>query len=385
MNTDRPNDLNLDGHAASTAFLKYIWSDLLLFFLVLFHLSMVQSEGLWNSIDSKGWKWIREQVNKSRNQGSDQRSLTRCCWRVVRLICSIAGHKLSTFYKDTVLQLLESIQNSHLKPGEDFYGPTMLTQLAIFFVILFTQANITTTLEENYIEGTYVIKLVGVLIVAYLDRISYVRGVRAWCSSVVFEREARDLYSYPSNVTISLTRVTAHSRITNILRFTHYYHRISLYEILYSYPSNITISLTRVTAHSRITNILRITHYYHRMLRNTQLALRTQVRRNILLKFTLHLVCLAMYSVWWDYELKTLTTSQQILTGLCLLYLFMSSLQICYGYPAISPFGIISGPNFFADYYNKKFEIYGWVYRIFYYMPLLPEVAGILDWACTST
>ena len=42
MNTDRPNDLNLDGHAASTAFLKYIWSDLLLFFLVLFHLSMVR-------------------------------------------------------------------------------------------------------------------------------------------------------------------------------------------------------------------------------------------------------------------------------------------------------------------------------------------------------
>ena len=181
-----------------------------------------------------------------------------------------------------MLQLLESIQNSHLKPGEDFYGPTMLTQLAIFFVILFTQANITTTLEENYIEGTYVIKLVGVLIVAYLDRISY-------------------------------------------------------------------------------------------------------VRRNILLKFTLHTVCLVMYTVWWDYELKTQSTSQQILTGLCLLYLFMSSLQVCYGYPAISPFGIISGPNFFADYYNKKFEIYGWVYRIFYYMPLLPEVAGILDWACTST
>ena len=45
MNTDRPNDLNLDGHAASTAFLKYIWSDLLLFFLVLFHLS----HGTWCS------------------------------------------------------------------------------------------------------------------------------------------------------------------------------------------------------------------------------------------------------------------------------------------------------------------------------------------------
>ena len=25
------------------------------------------------------------------------------------------------------------------------------------------------------------------------------------------------------------------------------------------------------------------------------------------------------------------------------------------------------------------------LYRIFYYTPLLPEVAGILDWACTST
>ena len=282
MNTDQPNDLNLDGHAASTAFLKYIWSDMLLFFLILFHLSMVQSEGLWNSIDSKGWKWIREQVNKSKSQESDTRSLTRCCWRVVRLICSIISHKLYTFYKDTVLQLLESIQNSHLKPGEDFFGPTILTQLAIFFVVLFTQANITTTLEENYIEGTYVIKIVGVLVVAYLDRISY-------------------------------------------------------------------------------------------------------VRRNILLKFTLHVVCLVMYTVWWNYELQNLSTSQQILTGLCLLYLFLSSLQVCYGYPAISPFGIISGPNFFADYYNKKFEIYGWVYRIFYYMPLLPEVAGILDWACTST
>ena len=174
--------------------------------------------------------------------------------------------------------------------------------------------------------------------------------LRTWCSSVVFERGVRTRSARSLFISLKCHYIThsCHCTLKN-----------------YEYP--------------------RITHYYHRMLRNTQLALRTQVRRNILLKFTLHLVCLAMYSVWWDHELKTLTTSQQILTGLCLLYLFMSSLQICYGYPAISPFGIISGPNFFADYYNKKFEIYGWVYRIFYYMPLLPEVAGILDWACTST
>ena len=48
---------------------------------------------------------------------------------------------------------------------------------------------------------------------------------------VVFEREARELQSYPSNVpsnvTVSLTRVTAHSRITNILRITYYYHLLS--------------------------------------------------------------------------------------------------------------------------------------------------------------
>ena len=43
---------------------------------------------------------------------------------------------------------------------------------------------------------------------------------------VVFEREARELQLYPSNITVSLTRVTAHSRITNILRMTHYYHRM---------------------------------------------------------------------------------------------------------------------------------------------------------------
>ena len=222
--------------------------------------------------------------------------------------------------------------------------------------------------------------------------------LRTWCSSVVFERGVRAWCSNAKReIFIHIPQMSLYHSLVSLHTLKNYEYPsfysllssnftiIECYEILYSYPSNITISLTRVTAHSRITNILRITHYYHRMLRNTQLALRTQVRRNILLKFTLHLVCLAMYSVWWDYELKTLTTSQQILTGLCLLYLFMSSLQICYGYPAISPFGIISGPNFFADYYNKKFEIYGWVYRIFYYMPLLPEVAGILDWACTST
>ena len=43
---------------------------------------------------------------------------------------------------------------------------------------------------------------------------------------VVFEREARELQSYPSNIAVSLTRVTMHSRITNILRITHYYHRM---------------------------------------------------------------------------------------------------------------------------------------------------------------
>ena len=48
------------------------------------------------------------------------------------------------------------------------------------------------------------------------------RGVRAWCSSVVFEREARELQSYPSNITVSLIHVTAHSRITK--HMTHYYH-----------------------------------------------------------------------------------------------------------------------------------------------------------------
>ena len=41
-------------------------------------------------------------------------------------------------------------------------------------------------------------------------------------------RGALELYSYPSNITISLTRITAHSRITNVLRITHYYHRMSL-------------------------------------------------------------------------------------------------------------------------------------------------------------
>ena len=174
MSTEQPNDLNLDGHAGSTYFLEYIWSDLLLFFLIMFHLSMVQSEGLWNSIDAKGWKWIREKIHKS-HQGSDQRSLSRSCWRLLKLACVIVSHKIYNVYKDTVLQLKESIQSSHLKPGEDFYGPTVLTQLVIFFVVLFTQASITTTLEENYIEGTYVIKIVTVLVVAYLDRISYVR------------------------------------------------------------------------------------------------------------------------------------------------------------------------------------------------------------------
>ena len=45
-------------------------------------------------------------------------------------------------------------------------------------------------------------------------------GVGASISSyVVFEREARELLSYPSNITVSLTRVTAHSNIT--IRITY--------------------------------------------------------------------------------------------------------------------------------------------------------------------
>ena len=44
---------------------------------------------------------------------------------------------------------------------------------------------------------------------------------------VVFEREVREFHSCPLNI-ILLTRVTAHSKITNILRITHYYHRMSL-------------------------------------------------------------------------------------------------------------------------------------------------------------
>ena len=54
-------------------------------------------------------------------------------------------------------------------------------------------------------------------------------------------RGVRARYSYPLNITISLTHVTAHSRITNILRITQYYHRMSLLS------SNLTKYSTRAS------------------------------------------------------------------------------------------------------------------------------------------
>ena len=41
---------------------------------------------------------------------------------------------------------------------------------------------------------------------------------------VVFERSVRALIF--ENITVSLLHVTAHSRVTSILRITHYYHRM---------------------------------------------------------------------------------------------------------------------------------------------------------------
>eukprot|EP00939_MAST-03C_sp_MAST-3C-sp1_P000657 g657.t1 len=278
------NDMNLDGYFGSFAFIEYACADLILLFLILFHLNVVQSEGLWNSLDSKGWKFIRSQFDTGETGPNYHRHRTtaQVCWKICNIFVNIAVHKVYSFYKDTVLHLAESLRTTHLKPGEDFFGLTVLAQILIFFVVLFTQASLSTTLSTNYIEASYVIKIVVVLVVGYLDRIAY-------------------------------------------------------------------------------------------------------VRRTIALKFCLHVTCMVMYVIWWNAELHGGGNSRLTLAILSLAYLLVSALQICYGYPAISQFGVISGADISKNYYNKRTEIYGWTFRIYRFFPFLPEIATVLDWACTDT
>eukprot|EP00940_MAST-03C_sp_MAST-3C-sp2_P002253 g2253.t1 len=274
------NDINLD--VGQWTFLVSAISDLVLMFLLLFHLNIVQTEGLWNSLDSKGWKFIRKQLDHREDKIEDSSSTFLSCWNMLRVIVNIVVHKFRQLLKDTVVQLWDSVRQSHLKPGEDFFGVTMMVHIFLFFVILFTQASLTTTLTENYIEAAYVTKIVVALAIGYIDRVAY-------------------------------------------------------------------------------------------------------VRRTIVLKFVLHVSCLLMYYAWWKAELRKGSISQILLALLCILYLLLSSLQICYGYPSISQFGVISGPDIAENYYNKRLEIYGWIFRIYRLFPFLPEIAAVLDWACTDT
>ena len=71
--------------------------------------------------------------------------------------------------------------------------------------------------------------------------VEHVLETSTWCSSA-----KRENLVISSNLTASLTRVTANSRITNILRLIHYYHRTLLLS------SNVTNYSTRASRRTQV-------------------------------------------------------------------------------------------------------------------------------------